>query len=69
MISTASASATPAELAGMNVAGFCADIERLKAETYRQIGPADFAHLRKIERCGRIAAVLGLSPIRSRPSC
>ena len=48
MISTVPAQATPAELTGMNVAGFCADIEQLKADTYRQIGPADFAHLRRI---------------------
>jgi fatty acid desaturase len=61
MITTAHAPATPAELSGMNVEGFCADIERLKADTYRQIGPADFAHLRKIERYGRIAAILGLA--------
>ncbi|MFM7244763.1 MAG: fatty acid desaturase family protein [Planctomycetaceae bacterium] len=61
MISSAPAPATPAELAGMNVASFCADIERLKADAYRQIGPADFAHLRKIERYGRIAAILGLA--------
>jgi fatty acid desaturase len=45
----------------MNVAGFCADMERLKADAYRQIGSADFAHLRKIERYGRIAALLGLA--------
>jgi fatty acid desaturase len=61
MISTASVPTPPAELAGMNVAGFCADIERLKADTYRQISPADFAHLRRIERYGRIAALLGLA--------
>jgi fatty acid desaturase len=49
----------PKELAHMDVAGFYADIERLKAETYRQIGPADFAHLRRIERCGRFATIAG----------
>jgi len=61
MICSARAPAPPAELTGVNVAGFCSDSERLKAETYRQIGPADFAHLRRIERCGRIAAFLGLA--------
>jgi fatty acid desaturase len=61
MITRASAPVTPAELSGMNVAGFCADIERLKADAYRQIGPADFAHLRRIERYGRVAAILGLA--------
>jgi fatty acid desaturase len=45
----------------MDVAGFCADIERLKADTYRQIGPADFAHLRRIERYGKLATLLGYS--------
>ena len=45
----------------MDVAGFCADIDRLKADTYRQIGPADFAHLRRIERYGKLATLLGYS--------
>jgi fatty acid desaturase len=45
----------------MDVAGFCADIERLKADTYRQIGPADYAHLRRIERYGKLATLLGYS--------
>lgn len=61
MISVAHAPTPPAALAGMNVAGFCADIEQLKADTYRRIGPADYAHLRRIERYGRIAAILGLA--------
>ena len=47
------------ELRGMDVAGFCAAIDRLKADTYRQIGPADFAHLRRIERYGRLATLGG----------
>lgn len=47
------------ELRGMDVAGFCAAIERLKADTYRRIGPADFAHLRRIERVGRLATLGG----------
>ncbi len=50
---------TPGELGQMNVAGFCADIERLKADTYKQIGQADFAHLRRIERYGRLATLGG----------
>ena len=61
MSSIAPAPVIPVELAGMNVAGFCDDIERLKADTYRQIGPDDFAHLRRIERYGRIAAVVGFA--------
>ena len=47
------------ELRGMDVAGFRAAIDRLKADTYRQIGPADFAHLRRIERVGRLATLGG----------
>ena len=47
------------DLSGMDVPGFCAAIERLKADTYRQIGPADFAHLRRIERYGRLASLAG----------
>ena len=43
----------------MDVAGFCAAIDRLKAETHASIGPADFAHLRRIERYGRVATVMG----------
>jgi fatty acid desaturase len=49
------------DLGRMDVAGFCADIDRLKADTYRQIGPADFAHLRRIERYGTLASLLGYS--------
>ena len=59
MITSATAPAPTADLGGMNVAGFFADIERLKADAYRQIGPADFDHLRRIERYGRVAAILG----------
>jgi len=52
--------AEPADdLSRMDVAGFCAAIERLKADTHRQIGPADFAHLRRIERYGRLATLAG----------
>ena len=43
----------------MDVSGFCAAIERLKADAYRQIGPADFVHLRRIERYGLVATLLG----------
>ena len=43
----------------MDVSGFCAAIERLKADAYRQIGPADFVHLRRIERYGIVATLLG----------
>ena len=53
--------APPGDLGRMDVAGFCADLERLKADTYRQIGPADFAHLRRVERYGKLATLLGYS--------
>ena len=51
--------ASPVEFGRMDVAGFCAAIDRLKAETHASIGPADFAHLRRIERYGRVATVMG----------
>ena len=47
------------ELEAMDVSGFCASIERLKADIYRQIGPADFVHLRRIELYGRFATLVG----------
>ena len=43
----------------IDVAGFCAAIDQLKAEAHANIGPADLAHLRRIEAYGRVATLLG----------
>ncbi len=43
----------------MDVAGFCADIERLRAATLARIGQADLHHLRRIEAYGRSATLVG----------
>lgn len=43
----------------MNVSGFCSDIEQLKVETYKSLSESDFHHMRKIERWGRLATVIG----------
>ena len=51
--------AEPGDLGRVDVDGFRAAIDRLKGETYAAIGPADFAHLRRIERYGRVATLLG----------
>jgi fatty acid desaturase len=55
----AAGTATLGEFDGIDVTGFCAAIDRLKAEAHANIGPADFAHLRRIERYGRVATLLG----------
>jgi fatty acid desaturase len=47
------------ELGELDLAGFSAAIDRLKAEAHANIGPADVAHLKRIERYGRIATLLG----------
>ena len=49
----------PRQLGDLDVAGFAAAIDRLKAEAHANIGPADFAHLQRIERYGRLATILG----------
>jgi len=49
----------PRQLRDLDVAGFAAAIDRLKAEAHANIGPADFAHLQRIERYGRLATILG----------
>lgn len=46
-------------LSTMNVEEFAYDIEALKAETYARISNDDFIHLKKIERYGRLSALLG----------
>ena len=50
---------TLGEFEGVDVTGFCAAIDRLKAEAHANISSADFAHLRRIERYGRVATLLG----------
>lgn len=47
------------ELSAMNVSGFAADIEELRAKTYSSISKSDFTHLLKVERWGKISTVLG----------
>ena len=47
------------ELGELDLAGFSAAIDRLKAEAHANIGPADITHLKRIERYGRIATLLG----------
>ena len=47
------------ELGDLDLAGFSAAIDRLKAEAHANIGPADITHLKRIERYGRIATLLG----------
>jgi len=47
------------ELGELDLAGFSAAIDRLKAEAHANIGPADVTHLKRIERYGRLATLLG----------
>ena len=47
------------ELGDLDLAGFSAAIDRLKAEAHANIGPADLTHLKRIERYGRLATLLG----------
>ena len=47
------------DLGRIDVAGFTAGIDRIKSEAYAAIGPADFRHLKRIERYGRVATLLG----------
>ena len=51
--------AVPTDFGDIDVDGFCAAIDRLKAEAHANIGPADLAHLRRIEGYGRVATFLG----------
>lgn len=43
----------------IDIAGFAADIEALRAEVYASFGSSDYTHLRKIERYGRLASLCG----------
>ncbi len=45
----------------VNLKGFCSDIETLNKEVRSSLGPADYKHLLRTERYGRIAALLGYS--------
>ncbi len=47
------------ELGELDLASFSAAVDRLKAEAHANIGPADVAHLKRIERYGRLATLLG----------
>jgi fatty acid desaturase len=47
------------KIGDLDLAGFASAIDRLKAEAYANIGPADFRHLQRIERYGRLATLLG----------
>ncbi len=47
------------ELGDLDLAGISAAIDRRKAEAHANIGPADFTHLKRIERYGRLATFLG----------
>jgi len=51
--------AVPTDFGDIDVAGFSAAIDRLKSEAHANIGPADLAHLRRIEGYGRVATLLG----------
>jgi fatty acid desaturase len=51
--------AVPQDFGDIDVAGFSAAIDRLKVEAHANLGPADLAHLRRIEGYGRAATLLG----------
>lgn len=51
--------AAPFDPSTFDLAGFCAAVDRLKAEAHAAIGPADFTHLRRIEAYGRAATLVG----------
>jgi fatty acid desaturase len=44
-----------------DLSAFLADLKALRAEIDAALGPSDLAHLRKIERIGRIATLLGVA--------
>jgi len=50
---------TAADLGRIDVAGFRDGVDRIRAEAHAAIGAADFHHLRRIERYGRVATALG----------
>ena len=45
----------------VDASGFAADIRKIGARMRREVGQKGFSHLRKIERIGRLATVLGFS--------
>ncbi|HZH79619.1 MAG TPA: fatty acid desaturase [Archangium sp.] len=47
--------------ASVDVEGFLRDIRALRTEIDATVSEADLSHLRRLERCGRIATVLGLA--------
>jgi len=47
------------ELADMDIAGFGDAIEDLRRTVYASISEADYAHMRRVERWGRLAALVG----------
>jgi hypothetical protein len=44
----------------MNVVRSAADIEALRRSAYATISHADYLHMRRVERFGRLAALVGL---------
>lgn len=50
---------TDPELVAMDVAGFAAEIEALRRRAYASISHADYLHMRRVERRGRLAALVG----------
>lgn len=48
-------------LSQIDIHGFCKEVEELKRKTYQRISTDDFRHLKKIERYGRLSALLGYS--------
>lgn len=47
------------ELAGMDVAGFADSIEELRRSVYPRISRDDYLHMRRVERWGRLASLIG----------
>lgn len=46
-------------LSNIDYAGFAAELDHLHQQLMADLGPADFQHLRKMERWGRLCSVLG----------
>ena len=51
--------AEPSALPDVDLAAFAADVDTLRAELVADLGPADLAHLRSMERWGRRCSALG----------
>ena len=58
--------ATDKDLGRIDVAGFSAGIDRIKSEAYAAIGPADFRHLKRIERYVKPRPGFFVSPLGDR---